>query len=73
MTSKLATYLTVVILGVGTSGAIALASKDSPAGPKGGAATGQYQPGKGCGDTNHQRVVLPGQKPCPGVSGSAKH
>jgi hypothetical protein len=64
MTSRIATFATVVVLGVGTTGAIALASKDSPHGPTGGAASGEYWPGKGCGDRNHDRQPPTGN-PCP--------
>ncbi len=64
MTSRIASFATVVVLGVGTSGAIALAGKTDSAGPKGGAAESQYWPGKGCGDVNHDR--LPPSDSCPG-------
>jgi hypothetical protein len=74
MTSRIATLATAVVLSVGTTGAIALASKDSSSGPKGGAASGQYWPGKGCGDQNHDHQVST-DKPCPqdptGGSGNA--
>ncbi len=50
MRSRLASLFTVVALVGGTGGAIAVASQGSHA-PNIGAASGQYKPGKGCGDT----------------------
>jgi hypothetical protein len=67
MTSRIATFASVVVLGVGTTGAIAVASGGSPSGPTGGAASGQYWPGKGCGDRNHDHQ--PTGKPCPPQAG----
>ncbi len=53
MRSRIATVFTVLVLIGGTGGALALAGQDSSGGPVGGAASGQYKPGKGCGDKNH--------------------
>jgi hypothetical protein len=53
MKSRIATVLTVLGLVGGTGGALALAGTGSSGGPHGGAASGQYRPGKGCGDKNH--------------------
>ncbi len=64
MTSRIATFAAVAVLGVGTSGAIALAGKTSSAGPRGGAAVSQYWPGKGCGDRNHDHPPST-VDPCP--------
>jgi hypothetical protein len=54
MRSRIATVFTVLALLGGTGGAIALAGQGSSGGPAGGAASGQYKPGKGCGDKNHK-------------------
>jgi hypothetical protein len=66
MRSRIATVLTVLALGGGTGGAIAIAHSGSSGGPGGGAASGQYRPGKGCGDRNHHHTGSHGNKrPCP--------
>jgi hypothetical protein len=54
MKSRIAAAASVVALLGGTGGAIAIAGTASSSGPNGGAASGQYKPGKGCGDKNHQ-------------------
>jgi hypothetical protein len=68
MKSRIATAVTALVLLTSTGGAIAFAGGVAPAGPKGGAATSQYRPGKGCGDRNH---VHPSgdKKPCPKAVG----
>lgn len=53
MRSRVATVLTILGLIGGTGGAVAIASHGAHSGPNGGAASGQYKPGKGCGDRNH--------------------
>jgi hypothetical protein len=70
MKSRLATFATVMCLGVGTSGAIAVACIGSPASASGGAAHGQYWPGKGCGDRNHDHNPFGWKQPCPGGGGN---
>ena len=54
MKSKIATAATLLALLGGTGGAIALAGTVSSSSPHGGAADGEYKPGKGCGDKNHE-------------------
>lgn len=71
MTSRIASFASVVVLGVGTSGAIALAGHTSSHGPTGGAADSQYWPGKGCGDRNHDRPLPTTGNPCPQSGGVA--
>lgn len=53
MRSRLASLFTVAALIGGTGGAIAVAGQGSSHGENGGAAHGQYNNGKGCGDTHH--------------------
>jgi hypothetical protein len=66
MKSRIATVFTVLALAGGTGGAIAIAHSDSSGGPHGGAANGQYRPGKGCGDRNHHHTGSHGRdRPCP--------
>ncbi len=69
MKSRIATLTSVLVLGVGTSGAIALAGHTSSHGPTGGAAEGQYWPGKDCGNQNHPRFTP--DKPCPQPNGGS--
>jgi hypothetical protein len=54
MKSKIATAATLLALFGGTGGAIAVAGTASSSSSHGGAASGEYKPGKGCGDKNHQ-------------------
>ena len=66
MKSRIATIFTVLALAGGTGGAIAIAHSDSSGGPRGGAASGEYKPGKGCGDKNHHHTGSNGNdRPCP--------
>jgi hypothetical protein len=58
--SRLATIMTLVALVGGTGGALAVANSGSGNHGSGSAATGQYRPGHGCGDKNHQHT-----KGCP--------
>jgi hypothetical protein len=62
MRSKLATVATLLALVGGTGGVAAIASSGGGNGPNGGAASGQYRPGKGCGDRNH---IHPADNGCP--------
>ena len=59
MKSRIASVVTVAALLGGTGGAIAVASHGTNS-PNNGAATGQYRPGKGCGDKNHIHTGAPG-------------
>lgn len=61
MKSRIAAVATVLGLIGGTGGALAVANSGSHSGPNGGAASGQYRPGKGCGDKNHTHTGPPGQ------------
>jgi hypothetical protein len=54
MRSRIATIVTMLALVAGTGGAIALGQGGSGGSAQGGAASGQYKPGKGCGDKNHR-------------------
>lgn len=70
MKSRIATVFTVLALAGGTGGAIAIAHSDSSGGPRGGAASGEYKPGKGCGDKNHHHTGSHGKnRPCPDEAG----
>jgi hypothetical protein len=60
MKSRVATMLTIVGLAGGTGGALAVAAAGGHPGGNGGAASGQYKPGKGCGDKNHTHTGPPG-------------
>lgn len=53
MKSRFATAFTLFALLGGTGGAIAVGASGSSSSSQGGAASGQYKPGKGCGDKNH--------------------
>jgi hypothetical protein len=53
MRSRIATIFTILGLAAGTGGAIAIANSDQGR-ANGGAAEGEYKPGKGCGDENHK-------------------
>jgi hypothetical protein len=73
MRSRIASLLTVAALVGGTGGAIAAATQGGT--PNHGAASGEYKPGKGCGDTNHQHTGPPGNpnnNKCPSKA-SHKH
>jgi hypothetical protein len=48
-----AALLAVLVMGVGTGGVIA---NNGNGGDNGSAAKGEYKPGKGCGDKNHQHA-----------------
>jgi hypothetical protein len=61
MRSRLAMAITTAVLLGGAGGAVAISSTDSHATVNGGAASGQYKPGKGCGDKNHTHTGPPGQ------------
>ena len=52
MRSRIATVATLLALVGGTGGALAVAHSDHD-NPYGGAGSGQYRPGKGCGDRHH--------------------
>lgn len=52
MRSRLATLLTIGVLTAGAGGTFAIAGGGGN-GDNGSAASGQYKPGKGCGDKNH--------------------
>ena|SRR5947209_8727494 len=54
MRSRIATIVTMLALVAGTGGAIAVGQGGSGGSPQAGAASGQYKPGKGCGDKNHK-------------------
>jgi hypothetical protein len=54
MRSRLATIVTIIGLVGGTSGAVAVGSQGGGDGNGHGADHGQYRPGKGCGDKNHE-------------------
>jgi hypothetical protein len=54
MRSRIAAVLTMLALVAGTGGAIALGQGGSGGSAQAGAASGQYKPGKGCGDKNHR-------------------
>lgn len=56
MKSRIASVFTVAALLGGTGGAIAIAGTGSSGGSNGGAASGEYKPGKGCGDKNHKHA-----------------
>jgi hypothetical protein len=58
MKHRLATLFTVLGLLGGTSGAIAIAGGDGHGndGGHGGASSGEYKEGKGCGDKNHEHA-----------------
>ncbi|HLY49003.1 MAG TPA: hypothetical protein VKR21_07390 [Solirubrobacteraceae bacterium] len=58
MRSRIASLLTVAALLGGTGGAIAVANQGGT--PNHGAASGEYKPGKGCGDKNHEHQGPPG-------------
>ena len=56
-----ATAVTTVALAVGLGGAMAIAGGPAGGGGShGSAASGEYRPGKGCGDTNHIHTGPPG-------------
>jgi hypothetical protein len=61
MKSRIATIATVLGLIAGTGGALAIANGGPHGGSNGGAASGEYKPGKGCGDKNHKHTGPPGQ------------
>jgi hypothetical protein len=67
MGSKIATVATLVALIAGTGGAVAVAGHGHS---KGSAASGEYRPGKGCGDRNHQHSGCP---PNPTTSVARSH
>jgi hypothetical protein len=60
MRSRIASFLTVAALVGGTGGAIAVANQGGT--PNHGAASGEYKPGKGCGDKNHTHTGPPGNQ-----------
>jgi hypothetical protein len=60
MKSRIATVLTIVGLAGGTGGALAIADAGGYPDWHGGAANGQYRPGKGCGDRHHDHTGPPG-------------
>lgn len=72
MKSRIATILTILGLAGGTGGALAIAAGGGPSGGTAGAASGEYKPGKGCGDRNHMHTGPPGNPmntSCPPQSG----
>jgi hypothetical protein len=60
MKSRIATIMTVLGLAGATGGALAIAHGGGPPGGSPGAASGEYKPGKGCGDKNHNHTGPPG-------------
>jgi hypothetical protein len=72
MKSRIAAVLTALTLGIGTTGAVAVAGIGSFSGSKGGAADTQYRPGKGCGDGNHDHSGS-GSCPTPPGKGHDEH
>lgn len=72
MKARITTILTTALLVAGTGGAIALGESGSHSSPQGGAASGQYKPGKGCGDKNHKHKKH-GQCHAPKKKHKAKH
>lgn len=60
MKSHIATALAIVGLVGGTGGAIAIADTGGHPNWTGGAASGEYKPGKGCGDRHHSHYGPPG-------------
>jgi hypothetical protein len=73
MKTRIATALTIIGLAAGTGGALAIAAGGHG---NGGAANGQYRPGKGCGDRNHHHTGPPGNpgnNHCPPTSGPKNH
>jgi hypothetical protein len=68
MKSRVTTVIAALALIGGSGGAVAIGGVGNK-GPHGGAAKGEYWPGKGCGDKNHQHRQQHGNiKPCPSQS-----